>query len=410
MAQDHGRPSDLDKSRRDNAEANTTGARGERASARRTRAPSGMHSMEIDRVISRPDERPQLLLHGLDSLYVSYYVDTTKPTFDWDELAYEKEKARQSRGDRFKEIAFGTETLALMPMGGHPYTYVLRNQDFIIRLGEKIHPACNVQFLAQGLWSHGYKRLHQRIIAWLESVALYRTQLETVGRADWAFDYHLPVMDFDVSNIVSRAAVESVWLENKHVRTFQIGKGDTVVRIYDKVAEVTQSSEKLWFFDLWGQKENVWRVETQLRKARLKEAGIRTVQDLEDLGGDALREVGSTHTTLRRVAADTNRSRWPLHPLWQALHDDIALLPQTGLVRELSRKAGFEYRRRRLNQSVYGYLKRLAAFEAMQGDGKSFPDLPWAMEALQDGMKGIHDAGSWRTDIERLIAEERLGL
>jgi hypothetical protein len=110
------------------------------------------------------------------------------------------------------------------------------------------------------------------------------------------------------------------------------------------------------------------------------------------------------------VAADTNRSRWPLHPLWEAVQQDIAHLNQTGLIRDINPKAGFDWRRRRLNQSVYGYLKRLAAFEFLQSDGKAVPDLDWVMETLQDGLRDLHDPGTWRSEIERVIAQERLGL
>jgi hypothetical protein len=353
---------------------------------------------------------PVLLAHGIDSLYVAYYVDTVKPTFDWDDIAYEKERARQARRGRFKEMFFGSETLALLPVGSHPYTYVLKNQDFVIRLGERINPACHVQFISQGLWAHGYKAQHARIVTWLESVGLRRTRAEAVSRVDWAFDYQLPHIDFDESNIVSRAAIEAIWLQNKAVRTFQIGTGDTVVRIYDKVAEINQASDKRWFFDLWGVSEGVWRVEAQARRERLKQAGIRSLQDLSDMGGDLLREITGKHTTLRRITTDKNRSRWPLHPLWQSVQSDIALFDQVGLVREINAKAGYEWRRRRLYQSVYGYMKRLAAFESLQGDGKQLPDLGWAVEALQDGLQGIHDSADWRSDVERIIAEERLGL
>jgi hypothetical protein len=410
MAQGHEQPPDADASQRAKNARLAAGSGGERALACRRLSPQAALLIQPIAEESAPVGRPRLLLQGLDSLYVSYYVDTTTPTFDWDELAYEKEKVRQSKGKKFKELPFGTETLALMPAGGHPYTYVLRNQDFIIRLGERINPACHVQFLSQGLWANGYQAQHARIVAWLNSVNLRRTRLETISRADWAFDYLLPVMDFGTPNIVSRAAIEAVWMENKQVQTFQVGKGDTVLRIYDKMAEVTQSSDKLWFLKLWGVSESVWRVEVQARNERLKQAAIRTIQDLSDLGGDLLREVTSQHTTLRRVVGDTNRSRWPLHPLWDALHEDIARLDQTGLIRDISSKAGLEWRRRRLTQSVYGYLKRLATFEALQSDGKQVPDLEWVMEALQDGLNDFHDAGSWRSDVERLVAEERLGL
>jgi hypothetical protein len=387
-----------------------TSAGGERAlGARPPPAPSG-DPMGSGDGLSGAGQRPPLLLSGIDSLYASYYVDTKSGTLDWDELAYEKETIRQSRGNRFKELPFGSEQLALMPSGGHPYTYVLRNADFIIRLGENIVPACHVQFLSKGLWANGHKRQHERIKAWLGSVGLRLTRPEALGRVDFSFDYHVPVIDFGSPNIVSRAEVEANWLKNKQAETFQIGKGDTVIRLYNKVAEIRQASEKLWFFDLWGMSEEVWRIEVQLRTERLKQGAIRTVEDLDSLGADTLREIVGKHTTLRVVTPDTNRSRWPLHPLWQALQNDVEAMDQTGLVRNIQDKAGIDWRRRRLLLSVYGFMKRLGTFEAMQSGGKALPDLDWTIEALLDGLREIHDPINWRNEIERLLAEERLAL
>ena len=87
--------------------------------------------------------------------------------------------------------------------------------------------------------------------------------------------------------------------------------------MYDKVAEVEQQSDKVWFFILWGQDRDVWRIEWQVRKAVLREFGIVTVEDLRKCQGDLLRYLCAEHTTLRVPTGDEDRSRWALHRLWQ---------------------------------------------------------------------------------------------
>ena len=133
---------------------------------------------------------------------------------------------------------------------------------------------------------------------------------------DFSFDYALPVMDFELGDFVSRCNKDIQHRENGKVQTYTIGRGDLLLRIYDKVAEVEQQSNKVWFFLLWGQDQDVWRIEWQVRKAILRQFSICTFADLQKIQGDLLRYLCEEHTTLRIPNGDANRSRWPVHPLW----------------------------------------------------------------------------------------------
>jgi hypothetical protein len=86
---------------------------------------------------------------------------------------------------------------------------------------------------------------------------LHALRAETVSRADWAFDYHVPHVDFLPEHFVSRADKKGTWHDNNTLQTILLGKGDMVVRVYDKVAEIQQQSGKAWLFDLWGRKDEV---------------------------------------------------------------------------------------------------------------------------------------------------------
>src|SRR5260221_14782031 len=97
------------------------------------------------------DERPTLLLAGLDSLYLSYYLDITRSALDLDELAFQRERLKEARHEKLAEIALGSERFALMPYGKHPYRYVLSHEAFEVRLSEHNTPSCHVQLSSKFL-------------------------------------------------------------------------------------------------------------------------------------------------------------------------------------------------------------------------------------------------------------------
>jgi hypothetical protein len=97
---------------------------------------------------------------------------------------------------------------------------------------------------------------------------------ESVSRVDFSFDYSLPVVDFHEDCFVSLSSKDSQHREDGHVQTFTLGRGDVVLRVYDKVAEIKQQSDKVWLYLLWGQDANVWRLEWQVRKPILGTSGF----------------------------------------------------------------------------------------------------------------------------------------
>ena len=201
-----------------------------------------------------------------------------------------------------------------------------------------MYPSCHVQFYSKGLWHLGLDGLADRIDIWRRSLGLVESRPDAVSRVDFAFDFHLPIADLVVDHFVTRASKDATYRQHGQAQTFTFGRGEVVIRIYDKTAEIEQQSGKSWFFGMWGRKDQVWRIEFQIRRERLKQAGIETVADLKDMQNDLLRELATNHTSLRCPNGDSNRSRWPLHPLWQSLLNEIAKQPQTGLVRSIRRR------------------------------------------------------------------------
>jgi hypothetical protein len=139
--------------------------------------------------------------------------------------------------------------------------------------------------------------------------------------------------------------------------------------IYDKVLEIRQKSGKIWFLDLWraggwdGQAP-VCRLEFRYKREFLREFGLvdgeaLTHYDLLDRLGDLWRY--STTEWLRYCVptADTNRSRWPVHPLWEVIQAaDFGALPACPLVRVRKRQFILD----RTVATVAGYLSSSAAW------------------------------------------------
>jgi len=362
------------------------------------------HSGEAQHV-----DAPRLLLHGLDSLYVCYYLELVTSNLDFEDLEYRKQLVKDGQqGQEFLEL--GSERFMLKAYGQKPYRYVLENEAFSVALGENMSPSLKVQFYSAALWRDGAMALHGRIHAWAESMGAHRNRPEVVSRADWAFDFNLPAIDFDENHFASRARKDAKYRESGAPQTFVFGTDQTVVRVYDKVAEIEQASGKAWFYDLWGQRKDVWRVEFQVRGDRLKQGGIRTMEDLEALQGDLLRELASNHTTLRVPSPDSNRSRWPFHPLWQALFAAVAALPQLGLSRSYDPANLIEYRLAVQVRSLYGSLKALGALLALQagqsGEQVSLDRLTARLPRLLDRH---HSEVHWAAEIEDRIRKHEMG-
>lgn len=147
------------------------------------------------------------------------------------------------------------------------------------------------------------------MLAWAESVGLVPYREERLSRVDFSFDFELAQPDFDENSFVSVTVKDAQYRRGGQLQSLRFGEGATVLRVYDKAAEIAEQSQKTWFHALWGGDVPVWRVEWQVRKEALKPFGLRTVADLAERQGDLLRYLATAHTSLRVPTADSNRSR-----------------------------------------------------------------------------------------------------
>lgn len=138
-------------------------------------------------------------------------------------------------------------------------------------------------------------------------------------------------------------------------------------------------------------------------------AGIETVRTLQDLGADLLRELATHHSSLRTPSGDSNRSRWPHHPLWQAVLRDIEAMDQFGLIRSVDPRSNLEWRLHHQAKSLYGSLKGVGALLAIRDGEEPSGRLSRVLGALPELLEGHHAEPELRAELERRITAYRLG-
>lgn len=355
-------------------------------------------------------DAPKLLLHGIDTVQCAYYLGppSTKH-LDFAKLAVIKEQLRMDKSREPRAVTLGGTEFFLQPYGSSSgYPFVLTNEDFKIELGEFNHPSCFVTFRSQALWRQSAAALHDQFLAWATGIGCDVEQPETLSRVDFCFDYSLAERDFDADSFVSQSDKDSQHREHGTIQTFTLGKGDVVLRVYDKIAEIRQESAKVWFYELWGQEEHVWRIEWQVRKPVLKRFWIGTFADLQEHQGMLLRYLTEFHDTLRSRTEDTNRSRWPLHPLWVDLQQRITELHTLETKQVEGKELVLDERLMRLTISIYGYLKRMAAVSCVK-QGQPMMSEEEAYGLLGERLHQLFDPFSWKLDVQKRMKAIELG-
>jgi hypothetical protein len=352
----------------------------------------------------------KLLIHGIDTIQCAYFLHPPeRQGIDFGLMAEQKESIRQSKSKNPLPITLGNSGFLLHPYGSASgYPLIISNEDFKIEMGEFNRPNFYVTFRSQALWRESAFLLHDKFLKWAASVGFHPYRDESLSRVDFSFDYHLPIVDFDEDSFVSRSSKDSQYREDGKLQTFSFGKGDVVLRVYDKVAEIRQQSDKVWFYLLWEQDENVWRIEWQIRKPVLKRFDIITFENLKEQQGDLLRYLAAEHDTLRQPNGDSNSSRWPLHPLWKDLQGQIENLNHLGVDRVYGQNAVLEERMMRMAISIYGYLKRVAAVHCVQTSKEPIA-VDDALTHIGRLVNKLHEPLAWQMDVEKRIKEIQLG-
>jgi len=111
---------------------------------------------------------------------------------------------------------------------------------------------------------------------------------------------------------------------------------------------------------------------------------------------------------MRRPTEDSNRSRWPLHPLWIDLQDTIENLCTLPGHEMVGREAVLNERMMQMAISVYGYLKRVAAISCIQQDVDQM-SMNDSVVRIIEIIHKIYEPLSWQMDVEKRRKEMLLG-
>ncbi len=168
------------------------------------------------------------------------------------------------------------------------FNVVLQNGDFsigLLKIGKHYNPIIKVEFRAEFLLRNGYKIaidlvkdcINNLIEKYLIKVSEIHLAKDIQGYEFSTFDFHR-IKTLSKTKTIFHNDISSEFYFGNRFTGFSIGKGDELLRIYNKTTEINQKKEKAFIQVLsWNYKDNfnpnrnVWRIEFQLRRERLKE-------------------------------------------------------------------------------------------------------------------------------------------
>lgn len=343
----------------------------------------------MDKDVMEQASRVRLLTIGPDTLVVNVLpvdeqgnvvqrplADSLQAELDhWKAQAQEEDEPMPTRWvftDRNGEAS----NLYMLDKAGAPFKWILEHPKIKVAIsrGLRVPLVGQVRFSSEYLWASRGK-LDQAISdVWLFLVSIFGDQitLQPAG-FDLAVDFtgwdvgmcnpkdqfiYRAITDDDVPGGFNEDGMldgpDQIKRRWRRLTGLPFGRHTSAVSclLYDKTHEIKyHSKEKAWFYDLWPVEKDetgqpvvpVWRLELRFKRKVLHEFGIETVWDLlehvADLWAYGVGHVGGDMDGLpdgwlRYVVptADTNRSRWPVHPVWQVLQGAFGSVLGAGAV------------------------------------------------------------------------------
>jgi hypothetical protein len=280
---------------------------------------------------TEPPKTYQCLLAGVDSLDLGIYVDWGE---DWDRRFGEFEELKQRASDNGRKEPVLIECPGIDPFivhaNGKPpmYRFRLQTSDGQIWIGKSRTPENNtpnvfVSLNSEPIWRDGL----ETVIARLQTgIAALGAKVLTVqpSRADLCADFYVPD-GFNLYELVEQTVCDSgerdVRMNDDQVATYYVGSnsGNIKLRLYDKSREIRKHPDRSFFLEFWNvpEESEVWRVEFECRRPFLKDFSVDSAESLFSTRG-SLWAFLARWVTLR-TGDDTNKSRRPLSPFWEAV-------------------------------------------------------------------------------------------
>jgi hypothetical protein len=277
------------------------------------------------------NEPIKVLRSGIDSLYLSYPGSLSFSKYL--ELDILKQQARSEIELDQAEAVYELpgHYFQLHGKGAGLYSYVLSDNAYRINLsgfGAKQLPLAYVQIKSDWLVLRGVRGACAELDVIVEHFSMTDERVEAnISRADLFVDFTstYSFAELSIASWISRAKRISTHTIGRAFTGYSIGLGgDLSARLYDKTLEIEESKKdylkQLWSEKGWDGRSTVWRLEFQYKRRILVEHDARTIDGLLlRLGSLWLYSTTSWLKLTIPNSSDSTQSRWPLHPVWEAL-------------------------------------------------------------------------------------------
>jgi hypothetical protein len=244
------------------------------------------------------------------------------------------------RGGGLAEIVLNDVAYRMRAKGTRGSRWVLENGDVLLMIAA---PGTNwplsVRYLSGAIWRDG--GVEKMRIATMQSLDRYAMPADAdfvrLTRADYCFDFYSPEFteEHQLGVLSSRWVCHSSCKKSSRgVVAEDIGrtrgetstagsKSNVQVQIYDKSLEITEASGKEWLYRLWAPnadgevlKADVWRLEVRFGSEFFKARNIKRPHELAAMKRQVVVEALFALRQVVPVGGDSNKRRWPVHPLW----------------------------------------------------------------------------------------------
>lgn len=233
----------------------------------------------------------------VDTLKLQFYPNsmTLEETIEYNKLvdffvSYKEDAQMVKHKDnqqRFVKVNFANIDFRVMAQSTSSFNVILQHGDFslyLLRHGNHSNPLIKVEFRAEFLLRFGYKKAIQKVKELINN--FYQNYFIKVSEIHLAKDiqgYEFSPFDFHKIKTLSKTKtlhyndISSQHHYGNKFNGFTIGKGDELLRLYNKTLEINQNKSKSFIEVLSWQynpdfnpNQNVWRIEFQFRRERLK--------------------------------------------------------------------------------------------------------------------------------------------
>ncbi len=247
----------------------------------------------------------------VDTLKLQYYasdVEKEKLSFNtyvqhFQDLKVEAQNIKsEDSQSRYKTTSLDGLTFRVMATSQRGFHVVLQNGDFTLslrKMDEKNqNPIIKAEFRAEFLLRNGYKTAIKTVNNIVELMLKnYFIKVSEIHLAKDIQNYNFNILDFYRLKTLKRNKQifnqdTNLFYSGLKFTGFSIGKGDEMLRIYNKTFEIDKNKEKAFVqylsWDInpdYDNSKTVWRIEFQLRRKKLKElfSSWGVVENLQSL-------------------------------------------------------------------------------------------------------------------------------